>query len=162
MEYAVKKLKSNILVEMDADLSHDPKILPEMLKFIPEYDMVLGSRYIEEGSIPKDWVFYRKFVSSVGNLIFRIFFSWNIKDWTTGYRAIKTKVYNKIRNELDEEMFQGYTFQVGFLYKTIKYGFKVKEYPLKFKDRRKGSSKFKGLNYIKNNLLFILKTKLKR
>ena len=161
MDYAVNKLKTNVLVEMDADLSHDPKILQNMLNLIPKYDLILGSRYIKGGSNPKDWAFHRKFVSTLGNLVFRFFFSWKVKDWTTGYRVIKSKVYNKIKDELDEDMFKGYTFQAGFLYKTIKYGFKVKEYPLKFKDRKEGSSKFKGLNYIKNNLLFILKTKFK-
>lgn len=161
MEYAINKLKADILVEMDADLSHDPNILPKMLELIPKFDMILGSRYIQGGSIPSDWEFHRKFVSTIGNLIFRIFFSWKIKDWTTGYRVIKSEIYTKIKNELDEDMFKGYTFQVGFLYKAIKYGFKIKEYPLNFKDRKDGFSKFKGLNYIKNNLLFIIKTKLK-
>ena len=71
-------------------------------------------------------------------------------------------MYNKLKLELNEDMFLGYTFQVGFLYKAIKKGFKIKEYPLIFIDRKKGSSKFMGWNYIKNNLFFILKTKFKK
>lgn len=161
MEHAITSLNSDILVEMDADLSHDPKILPKMLSYIPEYDFILGSRYINGGSIPKDWAIYRKFISYFGNLIFRITLSMKIKDWTTGYRVIKSKVYKKIRDELDNEMFYGYTFQAGFLYKSFKQGFKIKEYPLKFKDRKNGHSKIQSIDYIIKNLIFIFKTRFK-
>jgi dolichol-phosphate mannosyltransferase len=160
MDYAVKKLNSDILVEMDADLSHNPNILPKMLSFIPKYDMVLGSRYIKGGSIPKDWAIYRKFISYFGNFIFRLCLSMKIKDWTTGYRVIKSEVYKKIKPEIDKEIFYGYTFQAGFLYKSLEHGFKIREYPLNFKDRVKGKSKIQSLKYIVKNIQFIIKTKL--
>jgi dolichol-phosphate mannosyltransferase len=162
MNYSINKLKADILVEIDADLSHDPKILPEMLKFIPEYDLVLGSRYIKDGSIPKKWEFHRKFLSFFGNFIFRVFFSWKVKDWTTGYRVIKKEVYKKIKEYIDNKIFYDYTFQVVFLHQAMKRGFKIKEYPIEFKERKKGKSKFKGLNYIKNNILYIIKAKLNK
>lgn len=161
MDYAFNTLKSDVVFEFDADLSHNPKKIPQFLKKINEgYDLVIGSRYIPGGSIPKDWGLHRKFLSIFGNIIIMtILTNFTIRDWTSGFRAITKEVYNKVSTELDNRRFAGYTFQIGFLHKTIRNGFKVTEVPFHFKDREIGSSKI-GPEYIKNTMLYILKVRL--
>ena len=161
MEHAFGKLKADVVFEFDADLSHDPVKIPLFLEKIEQgYDLVLGSRYIPGGSIPADWGLHRKFLSIFGNLFINlILFNFAVRDWTTGYRAITKQTYQAVHQELTAERFSGYTFQIGFLYKTIKKGFKVAEVPQHFKDRTLGKSKI-GPEYIKNTLSYIMKVRL--
>lgn len=161
MEKAFSTLQADVVFELDADLSHDPKKIPNFLKKIDQgFDLVLGSRYITGGGIPQNWGFHRKILSRVGNFIIMIILTnFSIKDWTTGYRAITKKVYDEVSPEMNAERFSGYTFQIGFLHKAIRKGFKVTEIPFMFKDRTKGKSKL-GPEYIKNTLLYILKVRL--
>lgn len=161
MAKAFGEMKADVAFEFDADLSHDPKKLPELLAKIDEgYDMVLGSRYIPGGSIPQDWGVHRKILSGFGNLLIAVvLFDFSIKDWSAGYRAITKKVYDAVKDEMTKESFAGYTFQIGFLHKAKKKGFKVAEIPIHFVDREVGESKL-GVEYIKNTLLYILKVRL--
>lgn len=158
MEYAFGLLKADVIFEFDADLSHDPTKIPALLKKIDAgYDMALGSRYIKGGGIPQDWGLHRKFLSVVGNIVIMVVFTdFRIRDWTSGYRAITKRVYDAVHKELTGERFTGYTFQIGFLYQTVRKGFKVAEVPFVFVDRVHGHSKL-GPEYIKNNLLYIFK-----
>lgn len=161
MDYAYNKMNADVAFEFDADMSHDPKILPLFLKKIDEgYDLVLGSRYIKGGSIPENWGLKRKFLSVVGNItIMTVLSDFRIRDWTTGYRAIKKAVYQDVRDQLNNDRFTGYTFQIGFLHKTVRKGYKVAEVPLKFVDRTLGHSKL-GNEYIKNTLIYIMKVRI--
>lgn len=161
MKYATEKLNADVLFEFDADLSHDPKLIPAFIEKLDQgYDMVLGSRYIKGGSIPSNWGLKRKFYSVVGNIIIMVVLTdFRVRDWTTGYRAIKKKVYQTILPKLGNERFFGYTFQIGFLHNTVRAGFKVGEVPLNFVDRTLGRSKL-GAEYIKNTLLYIFKARL--
>jgi dolichol-phosphate mannosyltransferase len=84
----------------------------------------------------------------------------SIKDWTTGFRAIRKKVYQTVEKELHSERFSGYTFQIGFLHKALRANFKIAEVPFKFKDRVIGNSKI-GPEYIKNTLLYLMKVRIK-
>lgn len=158
MEYATKKLSADVMMEFDADFSHDPQRIPAFLEKIDQgYDMVLGSRYIPGGTIPENWGLHRKFLSYFGNWIIRIVMTYfSIHDWTTGYRAIRSTVYEAIKAQMDEIGFRGYTFQIGFLHKTIRKGFKVTEVPIDFIDRTEGESKL-GPEYVKNTLLYIFR-----
>lgn len=160
MKHAVEKLNPDIFFEFDADLSHDPKLVPAFLSKLEEgYDLVLGSRYIPGGAIPDNWGLKRKFYSVVGNMIIMtVLTDFRVRDWTTGYRAIRRKVYEKVFPQLGEERFFGYTFQIGFLHKAVRAGFKVGEVPLKFVDRTLGRSKL-GAEYIKNTLMYIFKAR---
>ncbi|MBI5356968.1 glycosyltransferase family 2 protein [Candidatus Collierbacteria bacterium] len=160
MKYAVEKLNPDIFFEFDADLSHDPKLVPQFLAKLEEgYDLVLGSRYIKGGAIPDNWGLKRKFYSVVGNMIIMfVLTDFSIRDWTTGYRAIRRYVYDKVHPLLGEERFFGYTFQIGFLHKAVRAGFKAGEVPLKFVDRTLGRSKL-GAEYIKNTLIYIFKAR---
>lgn len=161
MQHALEKLKADIVFQFDADFSHDPKLIAPMLQKTQEgYDVVLGSRYIAGGSIPENWGLHRKFLSVVGNLIIRIVIThFSIHDWTTGYRAIRSRVVEEVLPKLSGDRFTGYTFQIGFLHKTVRAGFKVAEVPLKFVDRTLGKSKL-GAEYIKNTLRYIIKVRL--
>lgn len=162
MNHAFNKLSADLVFEFDADLSHDPKKISAFLAKIDQgYDMVLGSRYIEGGSIPPNWGFHRKFLSVVGNLFINfLMFDFSIRDWTTGFRAIKKEVYLSVEKEMHSELFSGYTFQIGFLHKTLRKGFKIAEVPFEFKDRVVGNSKI-GPEYIKNTLLYLMRVRVK-
>lgn len=162
MSYAADKMQADLLFEMDADFSHDPDVIPQFLDHIKKgSDFVIGSRYIKGGSIPDDWGFHRKLMSRVGNFITRsILWSWDVADWTTGYRAIKTELFQKIRKEMDKSEFSGYTWQIGFLHKIYRLGYKISEVPINFIDRKFGQSKI-GAEYIKNTLLYLFKVRIK-
>lgn len=160
MAKAFEDKDTEVVFEFDADLSHDPTKIPIFLKKIDEgYDMVLGSRYIPGGGIPDNWGLHRKFLSVVGNIvIMSVLTNFTIRDWTGGYRAITRKVYEAVEPEMHDEKFTGYTFQIGFLHKSVKKGFKIVEVPFKFVDRTIGVSKL-GNEYIKNNLIYLFKVR---
>lgn len=160
MDYAFNHLKADAIFEFDADLSHDPEKIPEMLAKLDDgYDMVLGSRYVPGGGIPANWGLHRKFLSVVGNIIIMsVLTDFRIRDWTTGYRAITKPVYEAVVPEMKSERFSGYTFQIGFLHKAVRKGFKITEVPFQFVDRTEGHSKL-GPEYIKNTLLYIIKVR---
>jgi dolichol-phosphate mannosyltransferase len=162
MAKAFGELDADVVFEFDADLSHDPTKIPIFLEKIDEgYDMVLGSRYIPGGGIPDNWAFNRKFLSVVGNwVVMTILTNFSVHDWTGGYRALTKKVYEAVEPEMHEEKFTGYTFQIAFLHKTVKKGFKVIEVPFKFVDRTIGESKLPK-EYINNNLKYLFKVRLK-
>jgi len=161
MIYALDKLKADIVFEFDADLQHDPTRIPIMLKTIEEgADLVLGSRYIPGGGIPKTWGLHRKFLSVIGNIFIKVVMgNLRIHDWTTGYRAIKRNVVQTVLPLLGDQKFSGYTFQIGFLVKAIQNKYKVAEIPFLFQDRTIGKSKL-GPEYIINNLSFILRLRM--
>lgn len=158
MAYAFNELQADAVFEFDADLSHDATRIPLFLEKLDQgYDVVIGSRYIPGGSIPANWGWNRKFLSIVGNLVIALVFTnFSVRDWTSGFRAIKKSVYQAVAPELTSERFTGYTFQVGFLKTALQQKFKVVEVPFHFVDRTVGESKL-GAEYIKNNLLFIFK-----
>lgn len=160
MEKAFGEYQADVVFEFDADLSHDPTKIPIFLEKIDEgYDMVLGSRYIPGGGIPDDWGFDRKFLSVVGNIVIAtILTNFTIRDWTGGYRALTREVYESVEPEMHDDKFTGYTFQIAFLHKTVKKGFKIVEVPFKFVDRTIGVSKL-GKEYIKNNLIYLFKVR---
>lgn len=161
MDYAFDKLEADLVFEFDADLSHDPKKIPLFLDQIDSgSDMVLGSRYIPGGGIPQNWGLHRKFLSIVGNWVITLVFTdLSIRDWTSGYRAITKKVFKSVKPFITSERFQGYTFQIGFLRTAMLQGYKISEVPFQFVDREYGQSKL-GPEYIKNNLIYIFKTRI--
>ncbi|MDP2649831.1 MAG: glycosyltransferase [bacterium] len=161
MTLAIEKLNADVMFEMDADFFHDPHKVPEFLKKIDEgYDFVIGTRYSNGGSIPKNWGLHRKAFSIIGNLLVKsILMRFSIHDWTGGYRAIKKEVFLKEKDELKE--FKGYTFQVAFLYKAIRDGFKVGEVPFHATDRTLGRSKIAPLEYIVNLLKYVITARIK-
>jgi len=154
--YALKKLDPYVVFEMDADLSHDPEMIPYFLNEIEKgSDFVIGSRYIKGGSIPKDWAFYRKLFSVVGNLVIRFGFAkLKITDWTSGFRAIKSWIIKDIVSVIDK--YSGYVFQVAVLDNALKKNAVVSEIPINFTDRIEGISKINSFQFIYQTIVYVL------
>ncbi|MCX6794299.1 MAG: glycosyltransferase family 2 protein [Candidatus Gottesmanbacteria bacterium] len=155
MTYAVGHLQADILLQMDADLSHDPKTAPQFLRAIDSgADFVVGSRYIPGGSIPENWGLIRKIYSVMGNSIVR-FGLWHprIHDWTGGYRAYTKKYYLDNREKV--KGYSGYVFQIAFLHSAIHDNAHTFEVPIHFTDRRFGHSKIAPAEYIINIYKYI-------
>ncbi len=161
MTYAIEKMDADVMFEMDADGQHDPTKIPEFLKKIDEgADMVLGTRYSDGGSIPENWPPQRKAFSIIANLFVRtVFTHFSVHDWTGGYRAIKKQVFLKEKDELVN--YKGYIFQISFLHKAIRDGFKIAEVPFHFSDRNLGRSKIASIDYILDVVKFVLITRFK-
>jgi dolichol-phosphate mannosyltransferase len=154
--YAMENLKPYVLFEMDADLSHDPKEIPNFLKSVEKgADFVVGSRYIKGGSIPANWGFHRKLFSMIGNLIVKLgFMKPQVQDWTSGYRAIKVWLINSSLEKVKK--YTGYVFQIALLDQALKKNAHLVEIPIQFTDRRYGKSKIIFGEYIFQILWYIL------
>jgi len=124
--------------QMDADLSHDPKYLVKISKLITEYDLVIASRYVENGGVI-NWGFKRQFISRYGNIYSKLILGIKVNDLTGGYNCYRTSVFNKV--DMDSIKSLGYAFQIELKYKVIKAGFSYIETPIIFVDRVKGISK---------------------
>lgn len=161
MAYATGKLNAEALVQMDADLSHDPEVLPKMIVEIDKgADFVLGSRYIPGGSIPDNWGPIRKLYSVVGNEVVRFGLGFpSVHDWTGGYRVYRRKFVELSINHLAQ--YRGYVFQIAFLHKSILHGAKVSEVPFHFTDRRYGHSKIVPSQYIRDIFVYIGKSRIR-
>ena len=140
-----KKLLVNAEVEkifmMDADFSHNPKYLPQMIAESENYDLIIGSRYVKGGDIAK-WELWRKILSAGGNFYVRTLLGRHIHDWTGGFNCIKADHLRKVN--LDKIDLSGYAFIMGLKYFLIKAGASVKEIPIIFEARRGGESKMSG------------------
>ncbi len=132
-------LGSKYIFEMDADLSHSPDDIPKFLKTIKKYDLVLGSRYINNGKI-KNWNLNRKLISKGGTIYAKTILNLPINDLTSGFKCFRRKVLEKI--DLNNIQSDGYAFQIELTYKVAQYGFKIKEIPITFHERKRGISKF--------------------
>ena len=156
MSYAVDKMNADAMFEMDADLSHPPKKIIEFVEKMEDgFDIVIGTRYSAGGSIPENWPIHRKIFSIFGNLLVRvILLRLHIHDWTGGFRVLKKEVFLKEKKELLN--YNGYIFQISFLHKAVRDGFKVAEVPFYFSDRTLGRSKIAPLNYIADVLRYVI------
>lgn len=163
MRHSLGKLRADIAFSFDADLSHDPTKIPEFISEIENgADMVLGSRYMPGGGIPADWPLHRKFLSFSGNQFLRIVMNnYQITDWTTGYRAMRSSLVKEILPNLSHSAFNGYTWNIGFLVKSIAAGAQIGQVPFHFTDRTHGTSKL-GSEYIFNTLRYIMKVRLEQ
>ncbi len=130
---------ADLIFEMDADFSHDPRDLPKMIKEIKNgNDVVIGSRRVKGGKIV-GWNFWRHFCSKGAMFFSRLVLNIKTKDVTAGFRCYKRKVLESI--DLDKIKSNGYAFQEEMIYKIEKMNFKIKEIPVIFTDRQKGKSK---------------------
>jgi dolichol-phosphate mannosyltransferase len=128
----------DVLVEMDADGSHDPQDLVTILKEISNYDCVLGSRWVPGGKVV-NWPKSREILSRGGNSYARLMLGIDIGDATGGFRAYKTSTLKEL--DLSDIDSQGYCFQVDMVRRLLKKGFKIKEVPITFTERTIGTSK---------------------
>ena len=127
------------IVQMDADFSHDPAVLPAMVDRIETCDLVLGSRYVDGGSVDEHWPLWRKWLSAFGNIYSRTILGFPLRDVTTGYRLWRREVLQAM--PLDRIRASGYVFQVEMAYMAYCLEYRIQEVPISFKDRRWGKSK---------------------
>jgi dolichol-phosphate mannosyltransferase len=128
----------DLILEMDADFSHDPKYLPGMLEAARGADLVLGSRNIPGGGTV-NWGVGRKIISRGGSLYARTILGIPVRDLTGGFKCFHRKVLESI--DLPTVECSGYAFQIELTFRALRRGFRVVEFPIVFVDRRVGQSK---------------------
>lgn len=133
------ELGAAAVVQMDADFSHDPAVLPEMARRINNCDVVIGSRYVKGGSLDDRWPAWRKALSSFGNFYARTILRSPLHDMTTGFRMWRREALQAM--PLDRIRSSGYIFLVEMAYVATLMGFRISEVPIHFADRRWGKSK---------------------
>jgi dolichol-phosphate mannosyltransferase len=129
---------AELVVQMDADFSHDPRYLPDLLAAATDADLVLGSRYVAGGGV-RDWGPVRRLVSRGGGLYARIILRVGVRDLTGGFKCIRRAVLEAI--DLPSVCAEGYVFQIEVTYRALLAGFRVVEVPIVFPDRTAGTSK---------------------
>lgn len=143
-QYAIKNIKADAVMEMDADFQHPPRFVKPMVEaYLNGADYCIGSRYIKGGSVPKEWALFRKAISFFGNLFIRlVLLKPRLHDLTTGFRLTKVRgVLDQI--DLDKLMEPSrFAYKVDLLYQSIKLSKKTVEVPLQFASRTKEVSKF--------------------
>jgi dolichol-phosphate mannosyltransferase len=127
-----------LVLEMDADFSHDPNDVPRLIEAARNADLVLGSRYVEGGSIGS-WGLARRFVSAGGSLYARVLLGVGVRDLTGGFKCFRREVLERL--DLDAIDSRGYAFQIETTYRALRTGFRVTEVPIAFVDREHGGSK---------------------
>ncbi len=135
----VLKDSPDYIIEMDADLSHDPQVIPQFLEAIKNCDLVLGSRYIKGGRI-QNWDVLRKLISYLGNLYARIILSLPYRDLTGGFKCYRRAVLENL--DLESLSSIGYNFQIETTYRAHLKGYRICEVPITFTERKTGASKF--------------------
>jgi dolichol-phosphate mannosyltransferase len=126
------------VVEMDADGSHAPEQLPDLLNALTEADLVIGSRWVKGGTVV-NWPLHRLILSRGANLYTRMAMGMPIKDATGGYRAYRMTALDKM--DVDTVASQGYCFQIDLAWRAHRNGFRVAEVPIRFAERERGASK---------------------
>jgi dolichol-phosphate mannosyltransferase len=129
---------AELVIEMDADFSHDPAHLGDLLGAAASADVVLGSRYVSGGGV-QDWGLLRRVISRGGGLYARMVLGVDVQDLTGGFKCIRRQVLEQIN--LDTVQAEGYVFQIEVTYRALLAGFRVKEIPIVFRDRTTGTSK---------------------
>ncbi len=130
---------ADAVVQMDADFSHDPTALVDMVKKLESCDVVLGSRYVDGGSVDKRWPQWRKSLSAFGNFYARSILGFPLHDVTTGYRLWRRETLQGM--PFDRIQANGYIFLVEMIYLAYCLEYRIGESPIYFADRRWGKSK---------------------
>lgn len=128
----------DVLVEMDADGSHQPEELPRLLSALEDADLVVGSRWVRGGRV-ENWPKNREVLSRGANIYSRIMLGVPVHDATGGYRAYRATTLQKIG--IDDVASQGYCFQVDLTLRTVRSGLRIAEVPITFVERTRGASK---------------------
>lgn len=154
--YCLKK-GADIIIEMDADFSHHPKHIPELLKEIRNYDIVLGSRRVKGGR-EEGRSAVRRVITSFANLYIRLILGLKVKDCNSGFRCFRKKVLEEISYSLKSE---GPSIVQEVLFKAHLKGFSIKEIPIRFIDRKEGKSKL-GIKQLVSGYFMVLKLKFQK
>lgn len=131
---------ADVVVQMDADFSHSPDYIPDMIAHLKQHDIVIGSRYVDGGQLDERWSWWRYLLSWWANQVYtRTILGLSVRDATAGFKAFRSNVLDAI--DLDSVVSNGYVFQVEMAYLCQKLGFRMHEIPIYFEDRRIGQSK---------------------
>lgn len=132
---------ADIVIQMDADLSHPVSVIPEMIRLLYRTDagVVLGSRYVAGGSAAGEWAWYRRLLSAWANLYVNLILRLHVRDATAGFKAWRADALRKI--DIDTIRSNGYAFQVEMNHRTVRRGMKIIETPIRFSERSEGKSK---------------------
>ncbi|HEY9293161.1 MAG TPA: polyprenol monophosphomannose synthase [Microlunatus sp.] len=132
---------ADIVIQMDADLSHPTAVIPEMLRLLRDTDagVVLGSRYVAGGSAAGEWAWYRRLLSAWANAYVNVILRLHVKDATAGFKAWKADTLRRI--DVGTIRSNGYAFQVEMNYRTVRQQIKITETPIRFEERNEGQSK---------------------
>jgi dolichol-phosphate mannosyltransferase len=130
---------ADVVVQMDADFSHDPAYLVPMVGLSRDYDVVVGSRWVRGGQVDPRWGFLRRVLSRWGGIYARLILGLRVADPTTGFKVFRGDALARI--PLDRVVSNGYAFQVEMAYLCQLAGLRVCEYPIIFNDRTRGRSK---------------------
>jgi dolichol-phosphate mannosyltransferase len=126
------------IIQMDADFSHPPSVLPKLLELSESWDLVLGSRWVSGGGT-KNWPWYRRLISRAGSWYARSILGVRVRDLTGGFKCFQRRVLEKL--PLGSVVSTGYSFQIEMTYRTLRAGFRVIETPIVFVERAEGASK---------------------
>lgn len=126
------------LVEMDADLSHDPAVVPRLLTALNDADLAIGSRYVPGGSV-ENWGAFRRALSRFGNLYARTLLGYPVRDSTAGFRAFRAEWLAD--QDLETVSSHGYAFQIEMTRRMHRSGGRIVEIPITFVERVSGRSK---------------------
>lgn len=129
---------AELVLEMDADLSHDPRDVPRLVAATDEADLVIGSRYVAGGGVA-NWGAIRRAVSRAGCVYAQAWLGFGVRDSTSGFKVFRRAVLETI--DLDAIRTRGYAFQIETAYRANRAGFRVTEVPITFVDRKAGRSK---------------------
>ena len=129
---------AELVLEMDCDFSHDPADVPRLIEAAERADLVLGSRYVDGGSIG-NWGVVRRLISAGGSLYARTLLGVAVRDLTGGFKCFRRDVLERL--DLDAIASKGYAFQIETTYRALRAGFRIVEIPISFVDREVGGSK---------------------
>lgn len=132
---------ADIVVQMDADLSHPADVIPTMIEKLTTTDaaVVLGSRYVPGGAVASDWPWHRKALSAWANFYVNTILRLKVKDATAGFKAWHARTLRAI--DVSSVESNGYAFQVEMNYRTVRRGLTIAEVPIRFEERNDGESK---------------------
>jgi dolichol-phosphate mannosyltransferase len=129
---------AELIMQMDADLSHDPRYIPDMLAAVEDCDVVIGSRYIKGVNVV-NWPMERLMLSYMASVYTRVITGLPVHDATAGYKCFRRSVLEAI--DLDDVISDGYCFQIEMNFRAWRKGFRIVEVPIVFVDRHSGTSK---------------------
>ncbi len=141
IKYALDVMNADVIMQMDADFSHDPADVPRLIAALDEgADFVIGSRYVKGGKIPDNWSLLRRMISRWGNRCARYIAGLNpVRDCTAGFRAIRVPVLRSI--DFDNLKVQGYAFLMALLHGAVSHNAVVREVPVVYTERAHGETK---------------------
>jgi len=130
---------ADYIIEMDADFSHSPSYVPTLLEMARDYDVVVGSRYVDGGGLDESWEHWRRFLSRWGNFYARRVTGLEVRDTTAGFKCFRREALGQL--DLNRIRSDGYAFQIEVAHVCQRQGLRVREIPIFFEDRTVGTSK---------------------